>query len=248
MKPLTLGVVPARGGSKGLPGKNTLSLAGVPLVVHAVRALEMATRVDRVVVSTDDPHIAAVAKQWGGDVPFRRPADLAADDTPMGPVLRHALDQVERAEAREYDLLVLCDPTSPGRQPEEIDRAVELLWAAPEFVGAIAVSEPMFQPAWVGVREVEGALVRYDEAGRGVTRRQDSEGRFLRINGSFYVWRTEFIRKLEGSWFDSGRHLGVEISELHAFSVDDQLEFDMIQCLVDGGLLSLPWLHDGGKA
>lgn len=242
MTPRTLAVVPARGGSKGLPGKNVMPLAGMPLVAHAVKALEMVQAVDRVVVSTDDDTIAAVAREWGADVPFQRPADLAADDTPMGPVLRHALAVVEEAEGRTYDLLVLGDPTSPGRDPRAIDEAVARLWDSPDHVGAVAVSEPMFHPAWVGVREVDGTLERYDSAGVGVTRRQDNPDRFLRINGSFYVWRTEFIRALEGSWLDAGPHLAIEIDELHAFSIDDQLEFDVVTCLVDGGVLRLPWL------
>src|SRR5215218_3886475 len=93
-----LAIIPARGGSKGLPGKNIRPLAGLPLIAHSLRLAAMCPEITRCVVSTDDPAIADVARAHGGDVPFIRPRELAGDDTPMMPVLQHALSEVERAE------------------------------------------------------------------------------------------------------------------------------------------------------
>jgi N-acylneuraminate cytidylyltransferase len=242
--PRILAIIPARGGSKGLPGKNIRPLAGLPLIAHSVRAAALTPQVTRCVVSTDTEEIASVARQHGGEVPFLRPVELARDDTPMAPVVRHALEWCEQEEGETYAAVLLLDPTSPARVPHQLAAAVERLFAHTDLDGVISVSEPTFNPVWVGVRpgrSREGALERYFEAGVGVTRRQDAD-RFLRINGNFYLWRSEFVRRLETSWFDEGRHAGAEIPESQAFSIDDEYEFRLIEALIGAGLISLPWI------
>lgn len=239
-----LAVIPARGGSKGLPGKNLRPLAGLPLIGHSIRAAELIPSIDRCVVSTDSAEIAAVAQELGGDVPFVRPAELAADDTPMAPVLRHALSTVEAQEGAAYDYLVLLDPTSPARDPAEVEAAVARLDGRPEWDGLVSVSAPTFQPVWVGVRAAADdpeRLERYFAEGVGVTRRQQL-GRYLRVNGNFYVWRAEFVRRLEISWLDEGVHGMVEIPESRAFAIDYQEEFDLLEAVLAQGLVRLPWL------
>jgi N-acylneuraminate cytidylyltransferase len=248
--PRVLAVIPARGGSKGLPGKNIRPLAGLPLLAHSIRAAALTPEVTRCVVTTDSADIADIARAHGGDVPFLRPAELAADDTPMAPVVRHALECVETEEGRPYDALLLLDPTSPARVPAQLAEAARRLAATPALDGVVSVSEPTFNPVWVGVRpddERGGALSRYFPAGTGITRRQDV-ARFLRINGNFYLWRADFVRRLETSWFDEGTHAGLEIPEAQAFSIDDDYEFRLIEALVGAGLITLPWLDAGNAA
>ncbi|MGN6753997.1 MAG: acylneuraminate cytidylyltransferase family protein [Intrasporangium sp.] len=246
-----LGIIPARGGSKGLPGKNIRPLAGLPLIAHSLRAAALSPAVTRCIVSTDSAEIAEVARAHGGDVPFLRPAALAGDDIPMAPVVRHALESVEREEGRPYDAVLLLDPTSPARVPSQFDEASRRLAQDASLDGVVSVSEPTFNPVWVGVRSPEesGALARFFDSGTGVTRRQDVP-RFLRINGNFYLWRADFVRRLEASWFDEGRHAGLEIPEAQAFSIDDEYEFRLIEALVAAGLIQLPWLshNPGGPA
>jgi CMP-N,N'-diacetyllegionaminic acid synthase len=238
--PRVLAVVPARGGSKGLPGKNIRPLAGIPLIGYSLRAAAQVPAVTRCVVSTDSSHIADVARGLGADVPFLRPAELAADDTPMAPVLRHALGITEEQEGRVYDLVVLLDPTSPARRPDAIAAAVQLLLDTPEWDGVVSVSAPTFHPVWVGVRaDDSGRLARYFPEGAGITRRQQLD-HFLRINGSFYVWRADFVRRLESSWFDEGVHGMVEISESEAFAIDYLAEFETLEALVAQGRVRLP--------
>lgn len=247
--PRVLAVVPARGGSKGLPGKNVRPLAGLPLVAHSLRAAAAMRTVTRCVVSTEDAEIAEVAREHGGDVPWLRPAELATDTTPMAPVLRHALEAVEAEEARPYDAVVLLDPTSPARVPAEVDAAVERLLARPDLDGVISVSEPSFNPVWVGVRPSASepeVIERYFPEGAGVTRRQDA-GRYLRINGNFYVWTAAFVRRLESSWFDEGRHAMVEIPESRAFAIDYLDEFENLESAVERGRVVLPWLDAPGR-
>ena len=242
--PRVLAVIPARGGSKGLPGKNVRPMWGLPLIAHSIRAAALTPEVTRCVVTTDSAEIAEVVRIHGGEAPFLRPAELAADDTPMAPVVRHALEWVEGDEAAAYDAVLLLDPTSPARVPSQLAEAVRRLATTPALDGVISVSEPTFNPVWVGVRPDEGragALSRYFEAGTGITRRQDV-GRFLRINGNFYLWRADFVRRLEASWFDEGAHEGLEIPEAQAFSIDDEYEFRLIEALIGARLITLPWL------
>lgn len=242
-----LAVIPARGGSKGLPGKNIRDLFGLPLVAHSIRAAAMTPVVTRCVVSTDSTEIAEVARRFGGDVPFLRPAELAGDDAPMAPVVRHALEHVEQEEGRTYDAVLLLDPTSPARVPDQLTAAAQRLADHPDLDGVISVSEPTFNPVWVGVKPDggdSGALTRFFESGTGVTRRQDA-GRFLRINGNFYLWRSDFVRRLEASWFDEGTHEGLEIPEAQAFSIDDEYEFRLIEALIVAGIITLPWIDRG---
>jgi N-acylneuraminate cytidylyltransferase len=239
-----LALIPARGGSKGLPGKNLRPLAGLPLIGHSIRAAELMPSLDRCVVSTDSAEIAAVARDLGGDVPFLRPAELAADDTPMAPVLRHALATVEAQEEAAYDYVVLLDPTSPAREPADVEDAVRRLADRPDWDGVVSVSAPTFQPVWVGVRPAADdpeRVERYFPEGVGVTRRQEL-ARYLRVNGNFYVWRAAFVRRMETSWLDEGVHGMVEIPESRAFAIDYQEEFDLLEAVLAQGLVRLPWL------
>lgn len=122
-----LALVPARGGSKGLPRKNARLLAGKPLVAHAVEAGRAARLVDRVLCSTDDPAIAELARAAGAEVPFLRPADLAQDTTEDWPVFAHALRWLDDHEGYRPDIVVNLRPSTPLRRPGLVDEAVELL-------------------------------------------------------------------------------------------------------------------------
>jgi len=120
----TIAFIFARGGSKGVPGKNLRPLAGKPLIAHAIECAKASKTIDAVVVSTDDEEIAAEAKKWGAEVPFMRPADLAEDDSPEWLAWRHAIDWLEQEQGRRIGLFVCVPTTSPLRAPEDIDACV----------------------------------------------------------------------------------------------------------------------------
>ncbi|MBW2104342.1 MAG: acylneuraminate cytidylyltransferase family protein, partial [Deltaproteobacteria bacterium] len=170
---ITLGLVPARGGSKGVPGKNLRLVRGRPLVAWAVECGVRAPSIDRVVVSTDSDQIAKAAQEAGADVPFMRPASLARDDTPMMPVMQHAVASVEDIYARIVDRLVLIDPTAPLRRVEDIERAIRMHEEGDcdaVISGNVAHRNPYFNM----VRQ-EGKYIRLVlEEGRDVGRRQDA--------------------------------------------------------------------------
>lgn len=127
-----LAIVPARGGSKGIPRKNLLRIAGKPLVAHSIEHGLACRRVTRTIVSTDDDEIAEVARAFGADVPFRRPAEHATDLATDLAVFHHALAWLKEHEGYEPELVVHLRPTDPVRSPARIDEAIELMLARPE--------------------------------------------------------------------------------------------------------------------
>jgi CMP-N,N'-diacetyllegionaminic acid synthase len=146
----TVAVIPARGGSRGLPRKNLRLLGGVPLVVHTIRAALAAALVDRVIVSTDDETIARVSRQAGAEVPFTRPAHLAGDEATTFAVIRHAVDWLEESTARRVDFVVTLQPTSPLRPGGVIDEAIELVRGGAHR-SAVTVAEIPFAAPTVGL-------------------------------------------------------------------------------------------------
>jgi len=235
-----LAVIPARGGSKGLPGKNIRLLAGLPLIAHSIRLANLCPAITRTVISTDSEEIAKKAREAGGETPFMRPAELALDNTPMWPVLRHALNFVESEEYLTYDYLLLLDPTSPGRLPADIDSAYHKLRDNLEADGIIGVSQPDFNPIWHCVVSHDGWMANLIEAGDKYSRRQDVPPVY-RINASLYMWRAGFVRKEQENW-RRGRLLMHEIPESRAIHIDELAEFERANLLISQGLVRLPWI------
>ena len=124
---IVLGIIPARGGSKSVLGKNLHPLGGRPLIEHTIVSALAAKSLDRVIVSTDDPEIARVARAAGAEVPFMRPGELARDDTPDLPVFQHVLAALEEGEGYRPDVVVHLRPTQPFRTAAEIDAVVALM-------------------------------------------------------------------------------------------------------------------------
>ncbi len=129
--PYVLAVLPARGGSKGLPRKNVRLIGGKPLIAYSIEAARSSPLVTRVIVSTDDDEIAAVSRAWGADVPFMRPAELATDAAPTEPVLQHALAFVEETERQPVDAVLFLQPTDIFRRDRIVHRVVERLLSDP---------------------------------------------------------------------------------------------------------------------
>jgi CMP-N-acetylneuraminic acid synthetase len=188
-----LGIVPARGGSKGLPGKNVRPLAGQPLLAYAARVAKESGVLDRVILSTDSDEIADVGRQAGLEVPFMRPASLAADDTPMAPVLMHAVETLAGA-GWLAEVIVLLQPTSPLRRPEHIRDAVRLLRES----GASAVATVVELPRHLSpdyVMKIDGGrLMPFLPEGQTLTRRQDARPAYVRDGTVYVCWRTTLER------------------------------------------------------
>jgi len=140
MNKQVLALIPARGGSKGIPGKNIVILVGKPLLAYSIGQAQSSRHITRIIVSTDDKEIAAVARQWGAEVPFIRPAEYAQDLSPDIDVFRHALTWLQNNEGYRPDLVVHLRPPGPVRRVEFIDQAIDLLVAHPEADAVRSVS------------------------------------------------------------------------------------------------------------
>ncbi len=214
-------VIPARGGSKGVPRKNLRRVAGVPLVARAIVAAQGAASVDRVVVSTDDDEIAAVAHEWGAHV-IDRPAELAGDTTSSEAVLLHALDDLADAGV-EVATLVFLQATSPFIDPRDLDLAVELLAANEHDCVFSAIETYGF--LWASAAG-EASGVNHDPSMR--PRRQDRDPHYLET-GAFYV--------MDAAGFAAARHrffgrIGiVEVAERTAIEIDSEEQLEMAQAI-----------------
>lgn len=197
-------LIPARGGSKGIPGKNIKPLAGVPLIGHSIRhALEAGADPADIVVTTDSEEIAATARSFGADVPFLRPAELATDTASSRNVILHAVDFLKDA-GREYDAVVLLQPTSPMRSPEDIRRAVAAFEegvrkaAAPSRRPGMAVSvtEARTNPYYSAFETDADGFLHISKGDGKFTRRQDAP-KVWEFNGAVYVIAPEALRHEE---------------------------------------------------
>ena len=200
-----LAIVPARGGSRGLPGKHVRPFVGKPLIAHTLDAAHGAAEVSRTVVSTDDEEIAAVARRSGAEIPFMRPAHLASDTARTASVCVHVLDELERREGLRVEEFVLLQPTSPLRTAEDIDAAIRIFRErrADSVVSVSRVPKPLF---WAHAIDQDGRLREFfPHHFPEVTRwpqadapRQTFPEAYL-PNGAVYVTRAALVR--QGTFF-----------------------------------------------
>jgi CMP-N,N'-diacetyllegionaminic acid synthase len=209
----TVAIIPARGGSRGLAGKHLLRLGGIPVIVHTIRAALTARRIDRVLVSTDDPKIGRIAKRAGAEVPFLRPRELAMDTSPTYPVILHAVEWLE-GSGSPIDLVVTLQPTSPLRDAREIDACVALL-DDPRVRSALTVTSLGLPASIVGA--VDGGRFRPLVPPGGDMRRQVSP-LAVRVTGGVYVTRRDLLA--EGMLLDDSPAIW-QVSGGSAIDIDD---------------------------
>lgn len=189
--PETLAIIPARGNSKGVAGKNLTLLASRPLIAHTIAAACQARRLGRIILSTDSEPIAEVARDCGAAVPFIRPAELARDDTPTIPVLVHAVQWLAEHEAYEPDYVMCLQPTSPFRAAEDIDRAIDLAEQR-KADSVVSVTEPDHPPHWMRRIDDEGRLHAFIDSQLAIARRQEQPTAYA-LNGAIYLVRRQVL-------------------------------------------------------
>ncbi|NEO35169.1 MAG: acylneuraminate cytidylyltransferase family protein [Moorea sp. SIOASIH] len=188
---MILGIIPARGGSKSIPLKNIVSVAGKPLIAYTIEAATLANSIDRVIVSTDSVDIANVARTYGAEVPFLRPSELAQDDTPgMDPIL-HALQWFGAHEADQPDYVLVLQPTSPLRTAEDIDGIVRLALEQ-KAETAVSVCPVHHHPFWTKGIDPVGKLVNLFTSNETYTRRQDLPPAYA-LNGALYFAQCQVL-------------------------------------------------------
>ena len=218
-----LAVIPARGGSKSIPGKNIKPLAGKPLIQYTIEAGGGSQYIDRLICSSDDPEIMETAELLGCEVPFRRPEELARDDTPgVDPVI-HAVEILDES----YDLILLLQPTSPLRTAGHIDRALEL-FIDKEADSCVSIREVSEHPLWMKTVDEFGAVDPFLDY-EVPPRRQDLPKVYI-LNGAIYICRTDLL--LEEKSFDAGTCVGYIMDPESSVDIDDPFDWKVAEALL----------------
>jgi N-acylneuraminate cytidylyltransferase/CMP-N,N'-diacetyllegionaminic acid synthase len=222
-----IALIPARGGSKGLPGKNIRELAGRPLLAWSIEAARQSRFVDHVAVSTDNREIADVAEAAGGKVPFLRPAHLATDDASSFDALIHALDWYD-GKGNDFDLVVWLQPTSPLRTGEDIDQAIELYFEK-EAEAIVSVCETDHHPWWSNVLPDDACMADFLRPEVLNTNRQDLPLHY-RLNGALYIGSPGFLRDRQ-SFFGDLTFAYIMPKE-RSIDIDDIFDFKLAEFLL----------------
>jgi CMP-N-acetylneuraminic acid synthetase len=235
-------LITARGGSKGVPGKNLHRIDGLSLVGYKARAALRSSHCTRLVVSSDSAEILAEAKRHGAEAPFVRPAELATDTASSNDVVLHAMDFVEAEEGRPYDRLMLLEPASPFATPEHLDQAVALADAHRASL-VVGMRHAPVSSLFVGPLGDDGRADRIVSkfAGRGSTRRQDMPPEYT-MNGSLYLVDWAAMRRTGRIYSDPERTYGLVMDDAHSCSIDTPLDLALAELLVASGRLdTAPW-------
>lgn len=228
-----LALIPARGGSKGLPGKNIRTLAGKPLIAWSIEQALNNQYIDDVVVSTDCPEIAKIAKQYGALVPFIRPEHLANDTAKSIDVIEHAV-QTLRDQGKNYDILVLLEPTSPLREQKDISKALELLESnkIARSVVSVGIVESQHPGFCVSIHEQTG-LIRPYEKQHSTSRRQDLS-KIYYYDGTIYISYIDAL--LEKKSFYHENTLAYVVDKYKTYEIDDLCDFTIVDSLMNARL------------
>lgn len=227
--PYVFGVIPARGGSKGLPGKNLRVLGKLSLIGHAVASSRESARLTRFIVSTDSAELADEARRHGAEVPFQRPAELASDQAGMVPVLQHAVRWLESTGARP-DLVVTLQPTSPFRTGDDIDRTIAKVIDTGAD-SAQTVTEAGYHPFFMKTLEGDRTVALFAD-GHKYVRRQDAPAVY-QPSGAVYVTRRDVL-------MNEGRVLGADNRGIvqgfeAAVNIDTEWDFLLAELILAKG-------------
>jgi CMP-N,N'-diacetyllegionaminic acid synthase len=231
-RPRIIAIITARGGSKRLKNKNIRLLQGKPLIAYSITAALKTRQIDRVVVSTDSPVIARIARHYGAEVPFIRPARLAQDTTQVLDVLRHTLLEIKKKEGQTYDAVVLLQPTSPLRTHRHITEAIDLFFRK-RAATVIGVCPMDHSPYWAVTVDAGGRLHPLLRKKRPFVMRGQDLPVVYRLNGAVYVYRSSVI--LEKQEVLSRRTYAYIMDRVISYDIDDALDLAVVKLLKEKG-------------
>lgn len=220
----------ARGGSKGVPNKNIKELLGKPLIAYTIEQALCCRFIDRVVVSTDSQDIAIIAKQYGVEVPFMRPSDLATDESPKLPVIQHAVRYYIENLNFKPDYVIDLDPTSPLRISDDIEKCLNLIMndfnCDSVITGYRSNKNPYFNMVEI---DPKGFAYLSKETEKQVIRRQDAPIVYA-MNASIYVWKTEVL--LNQTRIVSGKMKLIEMPKERSIDIDTGIDFKLVELIM----------------
>lgn len=223
----TLYVIPARGGSKGIPGKNIKPLAGKPLIAYSIDVARLLASDCDICVSTDDPEIIAIVEQMGLKVPFVRPTELATDNSGTYEVLLHALNHYEQ-QGIHYDRIVLLQPTSPFRTADDVCNCLKRYSSDIDMV--VSVKRASANPYYNAFETDNNGFLQISKGDGNYTRRQDAPP-VWEYNGAVYVINTDSLRKMPLSKFP--RRVMCEMSESHSLDLDTPTDWLIAEAIIE---------------
>ena len=215
----TVAIIPARGGSKGIPRKNIKELCGKPLIAYIIETALRVEELDRVIVSTEDKEIAEVAKKCGAEVPFMRPEELARDETPTLPVLQHAVKYLEEKENYKPDIIVLLYATSPLLKHERVSEAIKLLKAR-GFDSVLSVVEDRGH-YWIKRGE------DYERLYPKVLKNRQFTEPLLKENGAIYLCKRDLLMK--ENTMVGGKIGFLKMQKEESIDIDEPLDFEIAE-------------------
>ena len=222
-----IAIIPARGGSKGLPGKNIKALHNKPLIAWTVNTALASHYINDVIVSTDDPKIAEIASEYGAEVPFIRPIELAFDKSSSIDVIEHAINELASC-GRIYDIVVMLEPTSPLREAKDIDNGVNrLIESGAGSVVSVCKAEST-HPVFMFRKESSGKLIPFMGKQPTNIRRQDIEPLFF-LDGTFYISWTHILESKHSFYHDDT--VAYELPKWKSLEIDDADDFIMVEAL-----------------
>lgn len=226
-------IIIARGGSKGIPGKNLQPLGNKPLLAHMVYSAVQASKSMplEVICSTDSDEIRQAAIEAGAWAPFLRPAELAADDVPSWPVVQHAVTQAEKIKGTRYDLIVYLQPTAPLCRPEDIVRCIRTLDENPTAESAVAITEVETHPFRMKRLLNDGRLINYIDQGFEDMRPRQQLPEVYRRAGSVYVSRRKVV--MEGNTLVGDPCIGVVVPPETAIDIDTEIDLELVRLLYE---------------
>ena len=238
MKKKILIFIGARGGSKGVKGKNIRPLCGRPLIVYTIKQALQWRKADRVIVSTDSPKIARIAKRAGAQVPFLRPAPLASDTAPKGLAIHHALVECERIFNEQYDIVVNLDATAPVRTTKDLDNCLKIfLRDRPKTL--FSVVSPSRNPYFNMVeKKGKGKVVICKTLKNTINRRQDAPAVYA-MNASIYFYRRDYILRSPKAHPISDDTRIYVMDDFAGIDIDREIDFQFIEFLLKKGLVKL---------
>jgi CMP-N,N'-diacetyllegionaminic acid synthase len=225
-----IAIIPARCGSKGIPGKNIKFLCGKPLIAWSIQAGLESHYIDEVMVTSDSKEIGDIAKKFGANVPFIRPAELASDFAPSIDVIRHTINFYQYTQGTHFDYTVLLEPTSPLRVSKDVDEAILQLLENPKATALVGICKAAsLNPAFLVKKNHENFLVGYENPNMKVLRRQDTEEIYF-FEGSVYISETTTL--LSKNTFYHENTLGYELPKWKSFELDDLDDFVIVEALM----------------
>lgn len=222
-----LALIPARGGSKRLPGKNVLSMGGKPLIAWSIEAAKNSGIFADIVVSTDDGEIAEVSRKYGAQIPFMRPAEVAGDSAGTFDVVKHALEALEKL-GKTYTHVMVLQPTSPLRSPEDITRSLELL-KSKNSDAVISVTLCEHPPQWSNTLPENGSMDQFLKP-ELIVRSQDLPSSF-RLNGAIYLYETQALLKNK-AMLPMKNSFAYVMDQARSIDIDTQFDFDVAAAIL----------------